>query len=56
MGIILARIKWELRIVITMGTNRENIIPSRHRIEDIKWDQYISTPSKDTVNASVMFM
>lgn len=55
-GIMLARIKWELRIVIAMVTNSESIIPSRHSREDIRWDRYISRPRRDTVNANVMFM
>lgn len=56
MGIMLARIKWELRIVTAMVTNRDNIIPSRHSREDIKWDRYINRPSKEIVNAKAMFM
>lgn len=35
MGIILARVKWEVRIVMDAITNSDNIIPSRHRRDDI---------------------
>lgn len=36
-------------------TNRDSIIPSRHRSEDIKWDRYISRPKRDVVNAIRIF-
>lgn len=56
MGIILAKVKCEFRIIRVAKINRDSIIPSRHRREDIKWDRYISSPVRDTVNAIIMFM
>lgn len=56
MGIMLAKVKCEFRIIRVAKINRDNIIPSRHRREDIRWDRYISSPVRDTVNAIIMFM
>lgn len=56
MGIMLARVKCEFRIVRVAIMNRDNIIPSKHRREDIRWDRYISNPVRDTVNAIMIFM
>ena len=38
---MLANVKCELRIVRAAITNRDSIIPSKHRREDIRWDRYI---------------
>lgn len=35
-GIMLARVKWVLRIVRDAITKRESIMPSRHSREDIR--------------------
>lgn len=51
MGIILANVKWEFRIIMVAIINSDNIIPSRHSSEDIRWDRYISSPIRDTMNA-----
>ncbi len=56
MGIMLANVKCELRIVRAAITNRDNIIPSKHRREDIRWDRYISNPTRDTANAIIIFI
>lgn len=56
MGIMLAKIRWELRIVTAIVTNRDNIMPSRHRRDDMRWDRYISRPRREIVNARAMFM
>lgn len=56
MGIILARVKWVFRIVRVAITNKDSIIPSRHRRDDIRWDRYISRPVRDTVNATMIFI
>ena len=56
MGIILASVKCELRIVRAAITNRDSIIPSRHKRKDIRWDRYISSPARDTVNAIMIFI
>lgn len=50
-GIILASVKWVFRTIMVAMTNSDSIIPSRHRSEDIRWDRYISRPTRDTVNA-----
>lgn len=34
--------------------NRDSIMPSRHRREDIKWDRYINSPMSDTMKARKM--
>ena len=49
MGIMLASVKCELRIVKAAITNRDNR-------EDIRWDGYTSSPTRDTVNAIMIFM
>lgn len=36
--------------------NRDNIMPSRHRREDIKWDRYISSPMSDMMKARKILM
>ena len=38
MGIILAKVKREFKIIRVAITNRDNIIHSRHRRDDIRWD------------------
>lgn len=55
-GIILARVKCEFKIIRVAMTNRDNIIPSRHRRDDIRWDRHINSPARDTVSAIIMFM
>lgn len=55
MGIMLARVKWEVRMVIDAITNNDNIIPSRHKRDDIIWDRYMNRPSADTINANMIF-
>lgn len=56
MGIMLAKIKRDLRTVTAMVTNRDSIMPSRHRSDDIRWERYISRPSRDTINAGIIFI
>lgn len=51
MGIMLASVKWEFRTIIVAIINSDNIMPSRHRSEDIRWDRYINSPIRDVVNA-----
>ena len=55
-GIMLAKVKCEFKIVRVATMNRDSIIPSRHRSEDIRWERYISSPVRDTANAVIMFM
>lgn len=56
MGAMLASVKWLVRIVMVIITNRESIMPSRHSSEDIRCDRYINIPIRETVNASVVLM
>lgn len=56
MGIILAKVKCVFKIVRVAITNRDNIMPSKHRREDMRWDRYISSPARDTINAVIIFM
>lgn len=56
MGNILARVKCVFKIVIVIITNRDNIMPSKQRRDDIIWDRYISRPSKEIVNAINIFI
>ena len=56
MGIILAKVKCEFRIIRVAIINRDSIIPSRHRRDDIRWDRYINSPVRDTVNATIIFI
>lgn len=56
MGTMLERVRCALRIITVTITNMDNIMPSRHRSEDIRWDRYSSRPSRDTVKAKIVFM
>lgn len=56
MGIILAKVKCVFKIVRVAITNRDSIMPSKHRREDMRWDRYISSPARDTINAVIIFM
>lgn len=56
MGIMLASVKWVFRTIMVAMTNSDSIIPSRHRSEDIRWDRYISRPTRETVNARKILM
>lgn len=56
MGIMLARVKCKFRIIKVAIINRDSIIPSRHKRDDIRWDRYISNPVRDTANATMMFI
>lgn len=38
-GIMLASVKWLFRIIKVIMMNRDSIIPSKHRREDIRWDR-----------------
>lgn len=56
MGAMLASVKWLVRIVVVIITNRDNIMPSRHSNDDIKCDRYINIPTREIVNASIVLM
>ena len=55
-GIMLARVKCAFRMMRVAMINSDNIIPSRHRSEDIKWDRYINSPTRDVVKAMIIFI
>ena len=46
-GNILAKVKCEFKIIRVAITNRDNIISSRHRRDDIRWDRYNNSPFVD---------
>lgn len=56
MGIMLAKVKWEFRIVRAARTKSDNIIPSRQSSADIRWDRYISRPTRDMLKAIMIFI
>lgn len=43
----------EFSVDIEVMINRDNIIPSRHRRVDIRWERNIRVPKSDRVNAIV---
>lgn len=55
-GIMLDVVKCVFRIITVTITNMDNIMPSRHRREDIRWDRYSNRPSREIVKANVVFM
>lgn len=44
------------RIDIVIITNKESIMPSRHRREDIICARYINSPIREIVNATSIFI
>ena len=38
-GVMLASVRWLVRIVTAIMTKRDNIMPSRQSREDIRWDR-----------------
>ena len=56
MGIALARVKCVFKMIRVDIIKSDNIIPSRHSSEDIRWDWYIGSPTRATMNATIMFM
>lgn len=53
MGIGIVLIELEFKEVTEVITNRDNIIPSRHKRVDIKWERNIKVPRSDKVKAKV---
>lgn len=51
-GIMLEVVRCVFRIITATITNIDNIIPSRHKREDIRWDRYSSRPNREIVNAN----
>ena len=56
MGVMLASVRWLFRMATVIIMNRDNIMPSRHRREDIKWDRYISSPMSDVMKTRKILM
>ena len=55
-GIMLAKVKCELRIVRVARIKSDSIIPSRQSNADIRWDRYINRPTRDMLKAMKMFI
>ena len=55
-GIMLAKVKCEFRTIRLAMRNSDNVMPSRHNSEDIKWDRYISSPTRASVKAIIIFV
>lgn len=56
MGTILDRVRCVLRIMTVAITNMDNIMPSKHRREDIRWERYSNRPRRDVMKARIVFM
>lgn len=52
-GIGIEIMELEFNVDIEVMINRDNIIPSRHRRVDIRWERNIRVPKSDRVNAIV---
>lgn len=52
-GIGIDAIELEFRVAIEVIINRDNIMPSRHRSVDIRWERNVRVPKSDKVKASV---
>lgn len=52
-GIVMEIMELEFNVDVEIMINRDNIIPSRHRRVDIRWERNINVPSSDSINASV---
>lgn len=50
-GAMLANVKWLLKIITVIIINKDNIMPSKHRREDIRWDRYTNSPIRDIIKA-----
>lgn len=55
-AIMLAKAKCEFRIIRVAMMNSDNIMPSRHNSEGIKWGRYISSPTRASVKAIIIFV
>lgn len=55
MGIGIETMELEFSVDIEVIINKDNIIPSRHRRVDIRWERNIKVPKSDKENAKVKF-
>lgn len=53
MGIGIEFIELEFREVTAVIINRDNIMPSKHRRVDIRWERNIKVPKSDKIKARV---
>lgn len=53
MGIGIETMELEFSVDIEVIINKDNIIPSRHRRVDIRWERNIKVPKSDKENAKV---
>ena len=52
-GIGIDAIELEFKVAIEVMINRDNIMPSKHRSVDIRWERNVRVPKSDKVKASV---
>ena len=55
-GVTLASVRWGFRIITVTTTDIVDMMPSEHSSDDIKWDQNISKPIRDTINANMLLI
>ena len=55
-GVMLASVRWGFRIITVTTTDIVDMMPSEHSSDDIKWDQNISKPIRDTINANTLLI
>lgn len=55
-GAMLARVKCKFRVVRVVKINRDSAMPSKQSSADIRWDRYISRPTRDMEKAIMTFM
>ena len=52
-GIGIDAIELEFKVAIEVMINRDNIMPSKRRSVDIRWERNVRVPKSDKVKASV---
>lgn len=55
MGMVMEIMELEFNVDVEVMINRDNIIPSRQRRVDIKWERNMKVPSRDSIKAKVKF-
>lgn len=56
MGIMKDVVKYKFRMVRVLRINIDNIMPSRHSSEDIRWDRKISIPRRAVMKARIILV
>lgn len=54
-GMVIEAMELEFRVDVEVIMNRDNIIPSRQRRVDIRWERNMRVPRRDNVKAKVRF-